>query len=110
MSTPVPVSKLHPISGFRFERIVVRTYFDTATNMWFFEHREGDRVITQKPFNESRTPERLFAETCTKILNRHNVRRKPYVSAHDVPTGVRGIHTYDPAKRQRKSLFPRSRG
>lgn len=97
-----------PISGFRFQGHLIRTYFDQADNRWVFEQWEGGTMVDRRYFpRHARHAENLFARACNRILTMHNVRRPPYLPRHHLPAGPLppGVKTFNPAKARGVDLF-----
>lgn len=96
-------TKRHAISGFRFARHFLVTFFDTGKSQWVFEHWENDRLVESKRSEKDASLiEEQFSEAVTKITNMFNahsrMNRTRALDRHSVPRGVR-VRTYDPAKR-----------
>lgn len=106
MAEVVATSTRKPISGFRFGKHALRTYFDSASNAWAFEEWEDNRLVTKRVFRTNPDEaENLFSKAAARITTNHNVRKMPLISRYDLPEGVKGVRTFDPAKRRKRLIF-----
>lgn len=110
MESPAPAegrfvlkdSRKHVISGFRLGRVFMFTFFDPGANQWGFEHWDGKAQVETKMFRRAaREAEEYFGKAVEKHVGMWNAhaRHRPLVNRHHLPRGVKGVPTFDPAKR-----------
>lgn len=104
-------ARRHAISGFRLGRHFLYTYFEPAMNRWGFEQWDGDKLIDGKLFSrDPRDAEVHFGKAVEKVVGMWNahMRHNPPLNRYHLPRGVKGVRTFDPAKRNyNRSLLDR---